>query len=150
MYESDRDSKATNNCLEDRVFLYEVIFGSQRIPVNSAIRLTPQRGKILLKVPYSRMNQEMQRISRLGGKIVSIKPLSSAEQVIPQTDIHLPWWLEISTIQPLCCYYFGPFESPQEAQRYQPGYVEDLKSEGAEGIVVQLKQCQPDVLTLEW
>jgi phycocyanin-associated rod protein len=32
---------------------------------------------VFIKVPYSRMNEEMQRITRMGGKIVSIKPLSS-------------------------------------------------------------------------
>jgi hypothetical protein len=28
-------------------------------------------------VPYSRMNEEMQRITRMGGTIVSIQPLSA-------------------------------------------------------------------------
>ncbi|MEB3312762.1 MAG: phycobilisome linker polypeptide [Cyanobacteriota bacterium] len=39
-----------------------------------------QSGSTYIKVPYSRMNEEMQRITRLGGRIVSIKPLS------PNTD----------------------------------------------------------------
>src|SRR6478672_5728692 len=33
-------------------------------------------GSAFISVPYSRMNEEMQRINRLGGKIVSIQPLT--------------------------------------------------------------------------
>lgn len=38
---------------------------------------TPIRksGSVFITVPYGRMNQEMQRITRMGGKIVSIRPL---------------------------------------------------------------------------
>ncbi len=31
-------------------------------------------GSVFITVPYARMNEEMQRISRLGGKIVNIQP----------------------------------------------------------------------------
>lgn len=34
-------------------------------------------GSVYISVPYSRMNEEMQRINRLGGKIVSIEPLGT-------------------------------------------------------------------------
>ncbi|MGK7903537.1 MAG: phycobilisome linker polypeptide [Hormoscilla sp.] len=30
----------------------------------------------MMTVPYSRMNKEMRRITRMGGKIVSIKPVT--------------------------------------------------------------------------
>jgi hypothetical protein len=30
----------------------------------------------MITVPYNRMNEEMQRINRMGGKIVSIQPLT--------------------------------------------------------------------------
>ena len=33
-------------------------------------------GSAFISVPYNRMNEEMQRINRLGGKIVSIQPLN--------------------------------------------------------------------------
>jgi phycocyanin-associated, rod len=33
-------------------------------------------GNVMITVPFSRMNEEMQRIARLGGKIVSIQPLT--------------------------------------------------------------------------
>ncbi|HEY9750915.1 MAG TPA: phycobilisome linker polypeptide [Allocoleopsis sp.] len=34
-------------------------------------------GSTFISVSYNRMNEEMQRINRLGGKIVSIQPLSA-------------------------------------------------------------------------
>ena len=60
----------------------------------------------------------------------------------------LLWWLEITTAKPHCIYWFGPFASPQEANLYQFGYVEDLVEEQAEGITIKLKQCQPKELTI--
>ncbi len=60
----------------------------------------------------------------------------------------LLWWLVIKTAKPYCTYYFGPFVSSQEARIHQAGYVEDLVEEQAEGITIQLKQCQPKELTI--
>ena len=58
-----------------RLFLYEV----QGLRQNAGTDLmgTPIRksGSVFITVPYGRMNQEMQRITRMGGKIVSIRPL---------------------------------------------------------------------------
>ncbi|MGK7875690.1 MAG: DUF1816 domain-containing protein [Xenococcaceae cyanobacterium] len=90
----------------------------------------------------------MRRITCICGKIVSIQPLNGGREVNSQTSSELPWWVEISTAQPRCTYYFGPFDSAKEAQFYQPGYIEDLQEEGAEGIIVQIKQCQPKILTI--
>jgi hypothetical protein len=61
--------------------------------------------------------------------------------------IELGWWVEIVTAFPCCTYYFGPFASRQEADSAQVGYFEDLKQEGAHGISIQIKQCQPRELT---
>lgn len=69
-------SKSTSPS-SNRVFVYEV----------SGLRQTDQSdrnsypirnsGNVLIKVPYNRMNEEMLRINRLGGKIVNILPLES-------------------------------------------------------------------------
>ena len=59
------------------------------------------------------------------------------------------WWIKISTEQPKCIYYFGPFENEQEAQDYSPGYIEDLKSEQAQGIKVAIQLCNPELLTID-
>ena len=66
----------TNTQYASRVFVYEVegLRQSETTDkVNNSIR---RSGTVYITVPYNRMNQEMQRISRMGGNIVSIKPLS--------------------------------------------------------------------------
>ena len=42
----------------------------------------------------------------------------------------------------------GPFETSDEAKIAYPGYIDDLDSEGAQGIFVVIKRCKPDVLTI--
>ena len=59
-----------------------------------------------------------------------------------------PWWVEVTTEQPKCIYYFGPFQTSIEAKSAQSGYVEDLENEGAQGIQVIIKRCKPEVLTI--
>jgi hypothetical protein len=58
------------------------------------------------------------------------------------------WWAKITTLTPCCTYYFGPFQTSVEARAAYPGYVDDLKSEGAQEIVVVIKRCDPTVLTI--
>lgn len=60
----------------------------------------------------------------------------------------LAWWVEIVTQNPSCTYYFGPFISSVDATVASEGYVEDLKNEGAQGIVVNVRRCKPYVLTI--
>ncbi len=62
------------------------------------------------------------------------------------------WWVEIVTQNPRCTYYFGPFISANEANAAKSGYVEDLEQEGAQGIILVVKRCKPDNLTIsdEW
>ncbi|RKH82039.1 DUF1816 domain-containing protein, partial [Corallococcus praedator] len=50
------------------------------------------------------------------------------------------WWVEITTAEPRCTYYFGPFARSKEAHTARPGYIEDLQGEGARGIQVQVRQ----------
>lgn len=58
------------------------------------------------------------------------------------------WWAKITTNNPRCTYYFGPFQTHDEAKQAYPGYIEDLDGEGAQGIVVVIERCQPEVLTI--
>ncbi len=61
-----------------RIFAYEVTGLRQNNGNNeNDYRYRPNGNSILIKVPYSRMNEEMQRITRMGGTIVSIKPWNS-------------------------------------------------------------------------
>jgi hypothetical protein len=60
----------------------------------------------------------------------------------------LAWWVEVTTENPRCTYYFGPFLNAQEAADAEGGYIEDLEKEGALGIQVDIKRCKPDQLTV--
>lgn len=41
------------------------------------------------------------------------------------------WWVDVKTAEPACTYYFGPFDTEQEAELAKQGYVDDLQQEGA-------------------
>lgn len=57
------------------------------------------------------------------------------------------WWVKITTVEPDCVYYFGPFQSSIEARSNHSGYIADLADEGAKGITVIVRRCNPEVLT---
>ena len=75
----------TNTEYGSRTFVYEVE-GLRQSNItdktNSPIR---RSGTVYITVPYARMNQEMQRITRMGGKIISIKAVSESSQINGQT-----------------------------------------------------------------
>lgn len=60
----------------------------------------------------------------------------------------MSWWLEVFTTQPWCTYYFGPFESLQEAASAQDGYIEDLLTENAGRVTAQIIWGSPKELTI--
>ncbi len=128
---------------DNQIFLYEVVFPN---PGGSFAR---RFSRVVIRVPKNRMNSETKRILREGGTIVSIKPLASDGIAPEEVPSFLAWWVEIVTTEPKCLYYFGPFDSYDEALFYQPGYIEDLESESAIGISATIKQCQPEILTRE-
>ena len=78
MYNSNAVGGATANTASgSRIFRYEVVGlrqNGQTERTNYPIR---QSGSTFITVPYSRMNEVMQQITRLGGKIVSIQPLAA-------------------------------------------------------------------------
>lgn len=62
----------TNSMFGSRLYTYEVVgLNNQR-----------RQGTTFITVPYSRMSQEMQRIMRLGGKILSIRPAGQDAPVV--------------------------------------------------------------------
>ena len=63
---------------ENRVFLYEVVGLWPSLNNNLNGLSIQHNGSILLTVPYSQMGETMQRINRMGAKIISIKPLQEA------------------------------------------------------------------------
>lgn len=61
-----------------RVFIYEVTGLRQSTENDNNNYPFRSSSSVFIKVPYSRMNEEMQRISRMGGTIVSIKQVAEA------------------------------------------------------------------------
>lgn len=60
-----------------RVFRYEVTGLSQSEESDKTNYPIRKSGSVFITVPYNRMNEEMQRILRLGGKIVNIYPMTA-------------------------------------------------------------------------
>ncbi|NJK37412.1 MAG: CpcD phycobilisome linker protein [Oscillatoriales cyanobacterium RM1_1_9] len=61
---------------ESRMYRVEVEAMGQNVnPDRISYRIRSTR-KTYLSVPYNRMSQEMQRINRMGGRILSIEPLT--------------------------------------------------------------------------
>jgi phycocyanin-associated, rod len=59
-----------------RYFCYEVEGLRQNDETDKTDYEIRSSANTFIMVPYSRMNAEMQRITRMGGKIVNIKPLN--------------------------------------------------------------------------
>lgn len=77
---------AANTPSGSRVFRYEVV-GLRQNEENDKNSYSIRRsGSVFITVPYSRMNEEMRRISRLGGKIISIQHLSAENGSAAATD----------------------------------------------------------------
>lgn len=62
--------------VNDRIFVYEVEGLHQNPQTENNQYQIRSSSTQLMQVPYSRMNEEMRRITRLGGKIVNIRPLA--------------------------------------------------------------------------
>ena len=81
MYYQGAVESTTNTESGSRVFLYEVVGLRQSEETDKTNYPIRKSGSVFIRVPYNRMNQEMRRISRLGGKIVSIQSADALEQV---------------------------------------------------------------------
>lgn len=60
----------------NRLFVYEVVGLSQSTATDGLDFPIRRSGSVFITVPLKRMNQEMRRITQMGGQIVSIKPLA--------------------------------------------------------------------------
>jgi ferredoxin--NADP+ reductase len=68
---------AANTVSGSRVFRYEIVGLRQSQATSGMGYSIRQSGSTFMTVPYSRMNEMTQRITRMGGKIVSIQPLDN-------------------------------------------------------------------------
>lgn len=69
-----------------RCFRYEVVGLRQSVQTDNTDYPIRSSASVFVTVPYSRMNEEMQRITRLGGKIVSIQPLTSEGESASESE----------------------------------------------------------------
>ncbi len=77
MFGQTANGSAANTPSGSRVFRYEVV-GLRQNEQNDKNNYDIRRsGSVFLTVPYNRMNEEMQRILRMGGTIVSIQPVTA-------------------------------------------------------------------------
>ncbi|MBR8832022.1 MAG: Phycobilisome 8.9 kDa linker polypeptide, phycocyanin-associated, rod [Chroococcopsis gigantea SAG 12.99] len=68
-----------NSPSANRVFIYEVAGLKQNDTNDKNSYPLRQSGSVFIRVPYKRMNDEMRRITRMGGTIVSIKTSTSED-----------------------------------------------------------------------
>ena len=65
---------------KNRVFVYEVTGLRQNETNDGNSYPVRSSSSVFVQVPYNRMNEEMQRIGKMGGTIVGIKTLDSFDQ----------------------------------------------------------------------
>ncbi|UBF29673.1 phycobilisome linker polypeptide [Kovacikia minuta CCNUW1] len=70
-------TRASGSLSDNRVFIYEVEGLRQNDQTENNSYPVRSSGNQFIPVPYNRMNEEMRRITRLGGKIVGIRPLNN-------------------------------------------------------------------------
>lgn len=58
------------------------------------------------------------------------------------------WWVEIVTLEEPCTYYFGEFETHHEAEVAKDSYIQDLREEGHQNMLVQIRLGIPEKLTV--
>ncbi len=74
------------NSAGSRVFRYEVVGLRQSDENDKNNYEIRNSASVFVTVPYSRMNEEMQRITRMGGKIVNIEPLTAQSALKPDSE----------------------------------------------------------------
>ncbi|MGD1904354.1 MAG: ferredoxin--NADP reductase [Geitlerinemataceae cyanobacterium] len=81
MYNSNA-AGAGSTTYGSRTFVYEVEGLGNKSVAGADTQKTRKSGRSYITVPYNRMNQEMQRILRLGGKILGIYPADQAQAMM--------------------------------------------------------------------
>ena len=70
----------SSSSAKNRVFIYEVTGLRQNETNDSNDYQFRSSSSVFIPVPYSRMNEEMHRIGKMGGTIVNIRPQNSFQQ----------------------------------------------------------------------
>ena len=77
-----------NSSAASRVFRYEVMGLRQNEVTDKNNYEIRRSGSVFITVPYARMNEEMRRITRMGGTIVNIESLSAESALKPDEAQH--------------------------------------------------------------
>ncbi|MEY3297334.1 MAG: hypothetical protein RLZZ597_594 [Cyanobacteriota bacterium] len=85
MYNPSVSGGNASSLAGSRLFLYEVQGLRQNAETDKMNNPIRKSGSVFITVPYNRMNQEMQRITRMGGKIVSIRPMETVGAIANAT-----------------------------------------------------------------
>ncbi|NJM71094.1 MAG: phycobilisome linker polypeptide [Scytonema sp. RU_4_4] len=73
-------TKASSSTTDNRMFVYEVEGLRQNDQTEQRSYPIRNSSTTLIQVPFNRMNEMMQNITRLGGKIVAIRPLTGTPE----------------------------------------------------------------------
>jgi phycocyanin-associated, rod len=78
-------TRASGPTFDNRVFVYEVTGLRQSEQTENKAYPLRTSSSVFIQVPYNRMNEEMRRITRLGGQIVGIQSLGEhqAQEAAP-------------------------------------------------------------------
>ena len=76
------------------------------------------------------------------------KPFLKSNKALNEETPNYGWWIEIYTVEPLCIYYFGDFDSIWSAALAKNDYIQDLEQEGAVLISICIKLCKPRKITI--
>ncbi|MEM7714409.1 MAG: phycobilisome linker polypeptide [Cyanobacteria bacterium P01_A01_bin.68] len=71
---------------KSRMFRYEVVGLRQNDETDKNNYQIRRSGSVFMTVPYNRMNEEMQRITRMGGKIVNIEQVTAESALKPDSE----------------------------------------------------------------
>lgn len=85
MYNPSVSGGNASSLAGSRLFLYEVQGLRQNAETDMMSNPIRKSGSVFITVSYNRMNQEMQRITRMGGKIVSIRPMETVGAIANAT-----------------------------------------------------------------
>ena len=71
---------------KSRMFRYEVVGIRQNEETDKQNYQIRRSGSVFMTVPYNRMNEEMRRITRMGGKIVNIEQVTAESALKPDSE----------------------------------------------------------------
>lgn len=69
-----------------RMFRYEVVGMRQNERTDMNNYDIRRSGSVFVTVPYNRMNEEMQRITRMGGRIINIEQVTAESALKPDSE----------------------------------------------------------------